>query len=544
MNSLLLHMLLPSLQQHFAGRRISGVCWYPPILAVDFAPPESSSLVAILSDPGPFCFRSDPEQVCRDGAAPVFEEVYGSTLRAIGIPRQDRTLSLSLTGEDREWTLSLLLFGEAGCALVHRGGQVIRSVGGKPTLFTSSRERLPGALTLVSLRRDALEPPFEPGRPPTETIPDLSPHLAKCFISADGRFDLDGILEFRDRLLRGETDFYLYYAERPGRASPLPARPPRLESGETVLGPFGEAGDACRELGRILISAAHRKILDKLAGPLQKRLDSRRDLQEHLLGELETAAEHPCLRRETEALAAYQTRIPAGADSVTLPDPYDPDNTLTIALDPSIPISAQIRRRFRNAAKLERSEAKIRRRRSQVEAEIAALEDVLGRYKTLAGFGEARVLLESAIIKMKLSRPAASNRPARSSRTYRRFEVHPTWFVLVGRNNKENDELTFHVAGPDDLWFHAQNVAGSHVVLKHRGGRETYPPRRILELTAAIAAFYSKSRHSGLVPVIYTRRKFVRKPRKAPPGRVICEREKTIFVEPALPPAIDMVGDK
>jgi predicted ribosome quality control (RQC) complex YloA/Tae2 family protein len=108
------------------------------------------------------------------------------------------------------------------------------------------------------------------------------------------------------------------------------------------------------------------------------------------------------------------------------------------------------------------------------------------------------------------------------------------WFVLVGRNNLENDKLTFHASAPTDLWFHAQNVPGSHVVLKCRGNPGS-PPSGILEMTSAIAAYYSKARHSGLVPVIYTQRKYVRKPRGAKAGQVICEREKMIMVRPGLP---------
>ena len=120
------------------------------------------------------------------------------------------------------------------------------------------------------------------------------------------------------------------------------------------------------------------------------------------------------------------------------------------------------------------------------------------------------------------------------STAFRRFELDGMWFVLVGRSNEENDKLTFHASAPTDLWFHAQHVPGSHVVLKSRGNPGA-PPALILEKTASIAAYYSKARHSSLVPVIFTRRKYVRKPRGARAGQVTCEREKMIMVQPTLP---------
>jgi len=105
---------------------------------------------------------------------------------------------------------------------------------------------------------------------------------------------------------------------------------------------------------------------------------------------------------------------------------------------------------------------------------------------------------------------------------------------VVGRSNHENDEITFRVAAPTDWWFHAEGVAGSHVVLRPRGGGDA-PPPRIIEQAASIAAHFSKARHSSLVPVIYTRRRYVRKFRGADPGQVKCERETMVMVPPQLP---------
>ncbi len=542
MNPLLLHMLLPGLREDLTGRRITGAHWLDPILEINFVSPERCSLVAILSDPGPFCFHSDQDSLSRPTSQRVFEEMDGSTLEEISIPGQDRNLTLTGTGHNGDWTLSLLLFGSSGCALLHRGGQMIRSVGGNPDRFKEIGNHPGNRVSVVTIQRDALENSLDPDRRLTGRTPGLDSRLADCFSSSTGQCDLSSLLEFRDRLLTGGVSFSLYLPPRAGRAFPLPAAPTGPQPAASVLGPFTSAGAACRELGKTLIDSAHDKILEKQIKPLRKRLNSRQTLRNRLEQELSSAADHLKLRRETEALAAYQTRIRPGSSSVDLPDPYDPDHTLTIDLDPAVPVPDQIRKRFRKATKLERSGDKIQRRLSQIDSELSRLKEVLTHLDTIEEFNKAQDFLSTALKDLKLPRTLPPLKKSKDQiKTYRRFEVHPYWYVLVGRNNKENDEITFKVASPEDLWFHAQNVSGSHVVLKSQGGKEKNPPRQVLELTAGIAAFYSKSRHSGLVPVIYTRRKYVRKPRKAPPGTVICEREKTIFAEPALPPVINPI---
>ena len=106
--------------------------------------------------------------------------------------------------------------------------------------------------------------------------------------------------------------------------------------------------------------------------------------------------------------------------------------------------------------------------------------------------------------------------------------------VLIGRNNEGNDYLTLHLARPEDYWFHVHGAAGSHVVLR-RGKGSNEPSRQTIDEVASWAAFYSQARTAGKVPVIVTQKKYVRKPRKAAAGTVICEREKTVMVRPKEP---------
>ena len=102
------------------------------------------------------------------------------------------------------------------------------------------------------------------------------------------------------------------------------------------------------------------------------------------------------------------------------------------------------------------------------------------------------------------------------------------------RNNDGNDYVTHHLARPEDYWFHVHGAAGSHVVLR-RGKGPNEPSRSTVEEVASWAAFYSQARTAGKVPVIVTRKKYVRKPRKGPPGLALCTNEKTVMVRPGEP---------
>ncbi len=101
--------------------------------------------------------------------------------------------------------------------------------------------------------------------------------------------------------------------------------------------------------------------------------------------------------------------------------------------------------------------------------------------------------------------------------------------VLIGRNNTQNDSLTFHKAAKTDLWFHVKDLPGSHVVLVTNG--ETVPEDTINK-TASIAAFYSKGKDSGKTAVDYTYIKYVKRMPNSTPGHVIFTHHKTIMAEP------------
>jgi predicted ribosome quality control (RQC) complex YloA/Tae2 family protein len=112
----------------------------------------------------------------------------------------------------------------------------------------------------------------------------------------------------------------------------------------------------------------------------------------------------------------------------------------------------------------------------------------------------------------------------------RRFKTTDGYEVLVGRNDRDNDALTFRASKPQDIWMHAADYPGSHVVIRNPN-REIVPHKAIVE-AAELAAFYSQAKREGKAAVHYTQRKFVTKPPRAKPGLVRLSSFKTVLVEP------------
>jgi predicted ribosome quality control (RQC) complex YloA/Tae2 family protein len=117
---------------------------------------------------------------------------------------------------------------------------------------------------------------------------------------------------------------------------------------------------------------------------------------------------------------------------------------------------------------------------------------------------------------------------------YKEYLLSTGLKIYVGRDGADNDRTTFDFARPYELWFHTQQCPGSHVVIKFPN-KSFVPSKLEIGETAAIAAWFSKARNDSLVPVIYTERRHVRKPRKAKPGLVTVQRETSVMVEPKSP---------
>jgi predicted ribosome quality control (RQC) complex YloA/Tae2 family protein len=324
----------------------------------------------------------------------------------------------------------------------------------------------------------------------------------------------------------------------------------RIDAGDQEpLDPVAERRDAVR------------KAIERHAKKLARKLEA-------LRGDLEEANRAPEWRRFGEALLAYAGQVPARAKSVSLDDPGG-DGKLEIELDPAVSAPANAARYFKRAAKGQRGQREIPQRIEAAQREHAELRTKLAN--AAGDDDQAHLELERVLASLststrealrapeplprrRLGIPAEEPSPKKQPTTPApkrmhkdlpakfvpwRFRSRDGWDVLIGRSSEANDHLTLHMARPEDYWFHVHGGPGSHVVLR-RGKGANEPSKATLEEVASWAAFHSKSRTAGKVPVIYTQKKYVRKPRGAKAGTVIVEREKMLMVRPVEPPREQM----
>ena len=289
-------------------------------------------------------------------------------------------------------------------------------------------------------------------------------------------------------------------------------------------------------------TAARTSALQELLSRLEresKKLDKQAADVERTLGEGRRAGDY---RQQGELLLAHLWKIEAGTSETTLQDFYSPEQSdRTIVLDPKLNPQENAQAYFRRAHKAEDAQAQAHIQQTNLQIRktklAAALRQVLLN-QAKPGFSAPDVLLfQEALIAegtLREERSALSAQPTGpdfQGHKIRRYTTSEGYEIYCGETATANDFLTTRVASPNDLWLHVRASPGSHVVIRTQGKPDKVPPS-VLHRAALIAALHSNQKHSGLVPVDYTLKKHVRKPRGAAPGSVDVQREKTLHVAP------------
>ena len=190
---------------------------------------------------------------------------------------------------------------------------------------------------------------------------------------------------------------------------------------------------------------------------------------------------------------------------------------------------------YKKHQKLRRSQQAVQPLLDGVRAEKCYLEQVEASLLQLSQDGDGEDLpaleeIRDELIQQKyLDSPQGYQQQKRDSQPHQ-YQTPSGFEVLVGRNNRQNDRLTFRLAGNYDLWFHTQEIPGSHVLLRVSPGE--VPDSEDLQFAANLAARYSQGRQSKMVPVIYTEPKSVYKPKGAKPGMVVYKHERILWGVP------------
>ena len=233
-------------------------------------------------------------------------------------------------------------------------------------------------------------------------------------------------------------------------------------------------------------------------------------------------------RIRADNLSTYRYRFADHADDkINVPNIYsETGEEISIPLDRRITIAANVQACYKKYDKLKRSTKFIAAQIDLCREEIAYLETIahaLTASTTIADVDEIRTeLITGGYLKEAKKRTALSKKPQPL-----KFTAPDGTEILVGKNNAQNDRLTFKIAAPDDLWLHTKDITGSHVIV-----RSSEVSDETLQFAAEIAVHFSKARDSSKVPVDYVQCKFVKKPSGAKPGFVIFTNQRTIYVTP------------
>lgn len=232
-----------------------------------------------------------------------------------------------------------------------------------------------------------------------------------------------------------------------------------------------------------------------------------------------------------DTLMAYGTALKKGQKAVTLPNIYT-NEPLTIPLQPQLTAMENAQAYYKRYNKYKRAVSEIHTQQEETDSLLTYLESLDASLDTAITKGDVSEIKEEIIALGLLPRPR-KKMAVQSKSVPLKVSLSEDTLLYVGKNNKQNDYVTFKLGRAHDLWFHAKNIPGSHVILK-----TTLPSPREEDIlrAAQIAAYYSKGRFSSRVPIDCTQRRYVKKPNGAKPGFVIFTNQKTINVEPKKEP--------
>ncbi|MDZ8224457.1 NFACT family protein [Nostoc sp. ChiVER01] len=244
-------------------------------------------------------------------------------------------------------------------------------------------------------------------------------------------------------------------------------------------------------------------------------------------------------RQKADLLMAHLQNWEPGMKEIILAD-FDTNLPVAIALQPDKNAVQNAQSLYKQHQKLKRARAAVEPLLLEVQTEIDYLEQVeaaiaqIDTYQTAEDLRALEEIREELIGQKYLEDPEYRSRSATEppSTNFHRYVTPNGFEVLIGRNNRQNDQLTFRVAGDYDLWFHAQEIPGSHVLLRLEPG--AVAEEADLQFVANLAAYYSRARQSEQVPVVYTQLKHVYKPKGAKPGIAIYKQESILWGKPQM----------
>lgn len=289
------------------------------------------------------------------------------------------------------------------------------------------------------------------------------------------------------------------------------------EQGENSIAYFDSVLDALDQYARLYIAhQVYNQTKNAHIGQLLKELlvlEKKLGAAEKRLSELNRASTY---KEKADLLMANMWQIHRGTKTVKLKSFYG-EKEVEIKLQESLTPQANAERYYTKAKNESKQRAFAQKNKEDIR--------ILYNEKKL------EMLAFEQIDSLKVLRKEVEIKVAKKDvRLPYKTTVVDGFEIRIGKGAKDNDELLRRYTTKTDIWLHAKNVSGSHVIIRNPGDSKI--PQTTLEKVASIAAFYSKAKSEGLAAVIFTSRKYIRKPKGATPGLVKVEKEEVMLVEP------------
>jgi predicted ribosome quality control (RQC) complex YloA/Tae2 family protein len=267
---------------------------------------------------------------------------------------------------------------------------------------------------------------------------------------------------------------------------------------------------------------------------IRKILENRIEKSKHKLSkineELIESAEREKYKIYADLIQANIYDIPKGSSNIKLSNFYDPKQSLIeIPLDVTLSPAANAQKYYKKYAKLKAASSILKKQIEETQNEIFYLESVLVSLDLVNDFYELDEIRSELIEHGYIKKPSGKKKLDTRKKTKPLHYLSSDGFdIYVGKNNLQNEYLTTKFAKKDDLWFHAKNIPGSHVIVKSQNSE--IPESTIYE-AAYLAALFSKNNFETKVDVDYTKRVFVKKPKDSKYGFVNYDNFKTVVID-------------
>lgn len=223
-----------------------------------------------------------------------------------------------------------------------------------------------------------------------------------------------------------------------------------------------------------------------------------------------------------DVLMANLHAVKSGDEKISLPDFYNNDKPIEIKLKKELSPQKNAEVFYRKSKNQQIELQKLTESIASKQKDFGDLQEKLITLEKITGLKELRTFVDSSGLKLETTE---KEKPL----PYHQVEYNG-FKIWIGKNAQHNDTLTLKYTFKEDLWLHAKDVPGSHVVVKYQAGKKF--PKDVIERAAQLAAYNSKRKTESLCPVAYTTKKYVRKRKDDPAGAVVVEREDVILVEP------------